>query len=202
MPDAILPTDGLPTDGLVIVAKRECHTCEMIQPVMQSLDRAGPLTVFTQDDPAFPAGVGRVIDDHTLERSFHLGVETVPTLIRYQGGREVGRTFGWDRAAWVALAGPAAAGEGLPAWQPGCGSKSVEPGVQETLIARYGDPGLKAREIGVGEWDDPIEACFERGWSDGMLVDHGAGDGDEGDLEARLAGLARNDTPSPDDMDI
>lgn len=169
MPDSLLPRD-LPQNGFVIVAKRECHTCEMIQPVMQSLDRAGTLTVFTQDDPTFPAGISRVIDDHALERSFQLKVETVPTLIRYEGGREVGRTFGWDRAEWMRIAGEAAKGEGLPAWQPGCGSRSVEPGVQEALIARYGDPGLKAREIAVGEWDDPIEACFERGWSDGLPV--------------------------------
>jgi hypothetical protein len=162
--------ESLPENGFVIVAKRDCHTCEMIQPVMRSLDRAGSLTVFTQDDPTFPEGVSRVVDDHDLERSFHLKVETVPTLIRYEGGRETGRTFGWDRSEWVRLAGQAAAGEGLPAWQPGCGSKSVEPGIQEHLIARYGDPGLKAREIAIGEWDDPMEACFERGWSDGLPV--------------------------------
>ena len=59
---------------------------------------------------------------------------------------------------------------GLPDWQPGCGSKSVEPGVHEALIARYGESGLKSREIAVGNWDDPIEACFERGWSDGLPV--------------------------------
>ena len=165
-----MPDSFSPQDGFVIVAKRECHTCEMIQPVMQSLDREAALTVYTQDDPTFPSGLSHVVDDHALERSFHLGVETVPTLIRYQGGREVGRTFGWDRAEWVKLAGPAAAGEGLPAFQPGCGSRSVEPGVQEILIARYGDPGLKARTVDVGEWDDPIEACFERGWSDGLPV--------------------------------
>ena len=165
-----MPDSFSPQDGFVIVAKRECHTCEMIQPVMQSLDREAALTVYTQDDPTFPSGLRHVVDDHALERSFHLGVETVPTLIRYQGGREVGRTFGWDRAEWVKLAGPAAAGEGLPAFQPGCGSRSVEPGVQEILIARYGDPGLKARTVDVGEWDDPIEACFERGWSDGLPV--------------------------------
>jgi len=160
----------LPADGLVIVAKHECHTCVLVEPVMRSLDKAGPLTVITQDDPAFPSGVGRVLDDQQLERSFHLNIEAVPTLIRYEGGREVGRTVGWDRAEWTRLAGQAAAGEGLPAWQPGCGSRSVEPGVQEALIARYGDPGLASREIPVGEWDDPIEACFERGWSDGLPV--------------------------------
>ena len=40
----------------------------------------------------------------------------------------------------------------------------------EALIARYGDPGLASRAIPVGEWDDPIEACFERGWSDGLPI--------------------------------
>ena len=162
--------EGLPSDGLVIVAKRDCPTCVLIEPVMQSLDRAGPLAVISQDDPVFPSGIGRVIDDHDLQRSFRLGIETVPTLIRLKGGREVERTVGWDRAEWIRVAGAAAAGDGLPAWQPGCGSKSVEPGVHETLVARYGDPGLGSREIAVGEWDDPIEACFERGWSDGLPV--------------------------------
>ena len=42
--------------------------------------------------------------------------------------------------------------------------------MHEALIARYGDPGLKSRAISVGNWDDPIEACFERGWSDGLPV--------------------------------
>ncbi|MCX7366579.1 MAG: thioredoxin family protein [Alphaproteobacteria bacterium] len=162
--------DGLPSDGLVIVAKRDCPTCVLVEPVMQSLDRAGALAVLSQDDPSFPAGVRTVIDDQTLERSFRLNIEAVPTLIRFAGGCEVERTVGWNRAEWTRLAGAAAQGDGLPAWQPGCGSKSVEPGVHEALVARYGDPGLTSREIALGEWDDPIEACFERGWSDGLPV--------------------------------
>lgn len=162
--------DGLPNDGLVIVAKRDCPTCVLVEPVMQSLDRAGALAVVSQDDPGFPAGVRAVIDDRELERSFRLDVEAVPTLIRFAGGREVERTVGWDRTEWMRVAGAAAAGDGLPAWQPGCGSRSVEPGVRETLIARYGDSGLKSRAIPVGNWDDPMEACFERGWSDGLPV--------------------------------
>jgi len=165
MPDALLPNDGL-----VIVAKRDCPTCILVEPVMQSLDRAGPLTVISQDDPTFPTGVRSVIDDQELERSFKLNIESVPTLIRFKGGREVERTVGWDRKEWTRLAGAAASGDGLPAWQPGCGSKSVEPGVHEALVARYGNPGLKSREIAVGNWDDPIEACFERGWTDGLPV--------------------------------
>ena len=45
-----------------------------------------------------------------------------------------------------------------------------EPGVWEELVARYGDSGLASRRIVIGEWDDEIEACFDRGWSDGLPV--------------------------------
>src|ERR671912_2407570 len=165
MPDSVLPRDGL-----VIVAKRDGPTCVLVEPVMQSLDRAGPLAVVSQDDPTFPSGVRSVLYDDALERSFRLNIEAVPTLIRFKDGREVERTVGWERKEWMRLAGTAAEGKGLPAWQPGCGSKSVEPGVHEALIARYGYPGLKSREIAVGNWDDPMEACFERGWTDGLPV--------------------------------
>ena len=74
--------DGLPTNGLVIVAKRDCPTCVLVEPVMQSLDRAGPLMVLSQDDPTFPSGVRSVVYDDSLEQSFHLKIESVPTLIR------------------------------------------------------------------------------------------------------------------------
>src|SRR5258708_5153594 len=160
--------DGLPNDGLVIVAKRDCPTCVLVEPVMQSLDRAGPLAVLSQDDPPFPPGVRTVIDDQALERSFHLKSEAVPTLIRCQGGREVERTVGWERKEWMGLAGAAAEGKGLPDWQPGCGSKSVEPGVHETLLARYGEPGLRSRQVDDGNCDDPNGACFLRGWDEGL----------------------------------
>ncbi len=76
--------------------------------------------------------------------------------------------MGWERKEWMQLAGDAAEGKGLPAWQPGCGSRASRPACSGALIARYGDPGLKSREIAVGNWDDPMEACFERGWTDGL----------------------------------
>jgi len=97
--------DSLPANGLVIVAKRDCPTCVLVEPVMQSLDRAGPLTVLSQDDPTFPSGVRTVIDDQALERSFKLNIESVPTLIRVKDGREVERVVGWERKEWMRLAG-------------------------------------------------------------------------------------------------
>jgi hypothetical protein len=94
----------------------------------------------------------------------------VPTVIRFANGREVDRTVGWSREDWERVTGLPGLGRDLPGFQPGCGSKSREPGVFEHLVARYGDPGIASRRIEIGEWDDPIEAGFERGWSDGLPV--------------------------------
>ena len=41
-------------DGLVVVVKEECETCRMVAPLLPSIAEHGPLTVYTQDDPAFP----------------------------------------------------------------------------------------------------------------------------------------------------
>src|SRR5690606_24806227 len=44
------------------------------------------------------------------------------------------------------------------------------PGMAETLLLRFGDAGLKARRVEIGAAEDPIEACFDRGWTDGLPV--------------------------------
>src|SRR3954452_20852461 len=88
-------------DGLVAVVKRDCPTCTLIAPVLAELDkRASAITVYTQDDPAFPEGVTNVVDDTALETSYRLDIETVPTLIRVEGGEEAARTEGWKRSNW------------------------------------------------------------------------------------------------------
>jgi hypothetical protein len=58
----------------------------------------------------------------------------------------------------------------LPPFRPGCGSMSVAPGMSETLALRFGDVTLASRRIEVGDMEDPIESCYERGWSDGLPV--------------------------------
>ncbi|MFO7930165.1 MAG: thioredoxin family protein [Desulfosalsimonas sp.] len=91
---------------LVVVCKRECATCEMIVPVLKEIEAGGvSLTIYTQDDPGFPDGLSYVSHDDQLENSRRLGIETVPTLIRYEHGREAGRVQGWDRAEWRILSG-------------------------------------------------------------------------------------------------
>lgn len=160
----------VPVSGLVAFVKSECQTCALIEPVLRQLAEAGGFTVFSQDDPDFPASVVGVIDDTALEMSFRHDIETVPTLLRFEDGRESARIVGWARSEWRDLTSIADLGASLPELRPGCGAKNVEPGVREQLLARYGDTGLASRRIAYGEWDDAAEMCFERGWTDGLPV--------------------------------
>jgi len=158
-------------DGLVVVAKRECSTCTLVEPLLAELAADGtPVTVYVQDDPAFGRGATRVVDDTRLEHSFALDVEIVPTLIRVENGREVERTYGWHRGDWQRISGRAGLGAALPEVRPGCGSLTLEPGVAETLAVRFGKAKFASRAVEIGAAEDPEEACFARGWSDGLPV--------------------------------
>ncbi|MEZ4865513.1 MAG: thioredoxin family protein [Caldilineaceae bacterium] len=158
-----------PPDGLIIVCKRDCPTCTLLEPVYHQLQAGSlPVTIYTQDDPTFP--VADAVDDRALAHSFHLGIETVPTLIRVEGGREQARTVGWQRAQWEAIAGVVNLGPDLPAHRPGCGALNVLPGTAEALQVRYGNTGMTARQIEIDEHVDPMDYCFEQGWSDGLPV--------------------------------
>ena len=160
-----------PEGGLAVVVKRDCPTCQLVEPVLERLaGDSGGLAVFSQDDPDFPDAVPDVIDDGELEHSFRLGIETVPTLVRFEDGEETGRAIGWNREEWRALTATPDLGAELPEFRPGCGSLSVEPGAEERLRARFGETGLRARRVPLDADADDVEACFERGWTDGLPV--------------------------------
>ena len=173
--DRICPSTAriatLPPPRFVAVVKDECDTCHLVAPVLAQIAAAGrQLDVYWQDDDAFLPDSLVTVDDHELAHSFRLDIVTVPTLIRLESQRETGRTEGWDAAAWRTLTGLEGLGEELPLHRPGCGSRSVEPGVAEVLRARYGETGIRAREVVVGDAVDAVEACFDRGWTDGLPV--------------------------------
>ena len=116
----MISVQSLNLEGLVAFVKRACPTCTLIEEQMQQAARKLPrFQVVSQDDPRFPAGVDRIVDDRELDHSWVNHIEVTPTLIRFQGGREVERVVGWDREGWRKLTGIGDLGDGLPVFRPG-----------------------------------------------------------------------------------
>jgi hypothetical protein len=178
-------------DGLVIVVKRDCATCQMVVGVIERLTAERTVEVWTQDDPDFPPG-GLARHDDDLAVSWHHEIETVPTLIEVVDGAEVRRTVGWDRTAWRDITGIADLGDDLPEQRPGCGSLSVDPDLVDQLRARFSGSVLRSRRVDVAEAEDEMEAMFARGWSDGLPV--------VPPTEERVLRMLTGTTRSPDDV--
>ena len=161
--------EGVLPDGLVAIVKRDCPTCRLVVPVLAELAGAAdpPLTVYTQDDPTFPEGLSP-IDDTALDVSLALDLDTVPTVLRIDGGKEVGRIVGWSRDQWQQLTGRSGLGDGLPPHRPGCGSRTQDPDFAAARAAAAGAARLTSRRIELGAHEDEMESMFERGWSDGL----------------------------------
>ncbi|MEM7417155.1 MAG: thioredoxin [Gemmatimonadota bacterium] len=161
----------MPEPGFHVVLKDDCPTCRHVVPVLRELEAAGrTVHAYYQDQGDFLAGLDHIVDDRELAWSFHFGAATVPTVIEVGADGEVQRAEGWVQEEWRALTGIVDLGSDRDAWKPGCGSLSVLPGVAETLEARYGSPGIAARPVDVDRFQDPIEVCYDRGWSDGLPV--------------------------------
>jgi hypothetical protein len=160
----------------VLVVKKDCPTCTLIEPVIQALARntALSLKVYVQDDPSFPANLDGVIDDSSLEYSYQAEIEVVPTLIRLTDGNdaqsEESRIYGWDKEQWQSFTRIEGLGAELVNFKPGCGSKTQDPGMSEVLTLRFGKQILQARSVELAEAEDIMEACYDRGWSDGLPV--------------------------------
>lgn len=187
------PTKKPLPDGVVAVVKRDCPTCELVVPILGDLAARGvELTIYTQDDPQFPEGLGNVIDDTQLEMSWFHEIETVPTLIKVQGGAESERIVGWSRPQWETFTGQSDLGPELPEQRPGCGSLSVDPSLVDELTVRFTGTTLTARRVEIAELEDEMESAFDRGWSDGLPV--------VPPTEARVLRMLEGTTRSPDEI--
>ncbi len=164
-----MPPLDLP-DGLVAIVKRDCPTCVLVGPVLAELrDRAtDTVTIVSQDDPTFPEPTGGALDDRDLATSFALDLDTVPTLLRIEHGRETARIIGWSRDQWESFTGVSPLGSQLPPYRPGCGSLTQDPAIAQRHATQLGERALQARRLELGNDEDDAEAMFERGWSDGL----------------------------------
>jgi hypothetical protein len=179
-------------DGLVVVVKQDCATCRLVEPVLGRLAGGGDqLTVYTQDDPGFPASVPAT-HDADLAVSWHHEIETVPTLLRIVDGTEVDRTVGWSQAEWRRITGIDDLGADLPVMRPGCGSLSVDPDRADELRVRFTGSRLRARRVELAALEDEMEALFSRGWTDGLPV--------VPPTEARVLAMLEGTTRDPQEL--
>jgi hypothetical protein len=165
--------DSLNNSTYSLIVKKSCPTCELIEPVVRELaDTYGAaLQVYVQDEAAYLSELPQQADDTALAFSYQQNIEIVPTLIRHETeAQSEQRLVGWDRQEWQEFTGLDQLGSDLISFKPGCGSLTEDPGMAEQLAVRFDGERLQARRVDVAEAEDITEACFDRGWSDGLPV--------------------------------
>ncbi|MFT7597295.1 MAG: hypothetical protein ACI8TP_000213 [Acidimicrobiales bacterium] len=179
-------------EGLNVIVKKDCPTCVTIEPVLADLVARGvTVTIYTQDEPAFPA-IDGVVDDTQLAVSWHHDVETVPTVISVADGIETDRIVGWERSQWEAFTGEDGLGPDIAGYAPGCGSMSVDPDRVDELAVRFGETTLRGRRVEFSASEDEVEAMYDRGWSDGLPI--------VAPTEERVARMLEGTTRAPDEV--
>ena len=178
---------GRPT--LICFVKEDCHTCNLAAPLLEAFHRAwGDVSDIWM---VGQSGDGNAVlrdrhgltlpflDDTACKTAFAWNFETVPALFWTDGdGRATAQTEGFVREEWQALAGRIAEDLGagaaavdwaaLPAWRPGCGSKHLDPEINDRLQAEAEDSPIRARRIEIADADDIAEFLFDQGFSDGL----------------------------------
>ncbi|MFN0095745.1 MAG: TlpA family protein disulfide reductase, partial [Dehalococcoidia bacterium] len=186
--DRVFPTGKL---TLLVFVKEDCPTCVLSAPLIDAAglafgrvmetwlitqDHEGPATFEARLNSGMP-----VLDDSALKVSYRYDLDTVPAVILTDGvGTKLREFIGFGRDDWRDLftdlsqrtgkPTPEVDWDAYPVSRPGCGSKSVEPGIAERLAAEAEGSPIRARRIEVGESDDIFEFMFDQGLTDGLPV--------------------------------
>src|SRR5579875_1517818 len=176
--------------ALLAFVKEDCPTCVLTMPLLARAEQAfagAPIDVLIVGQEAAgnrklaeQFGTRPLLDDSSLHVSFAYDLDTVPAIfLAAPDGTALRELVGFHKGDWQALwaelerlAGDDQPVEwdGYPDFRPGCGSKSVEPGIAERLEAEASGSRLRARRIEIPPADDPIEFLYEQGLTDGMPV--------------------------------
>ena len=187
--------DGLPRQfpsgrpTLVCFVKEDCKTCNLVMPVLEAFHRTfgaradvllvGQSTTGNATLKERHALTVPVLDDGDCRVSFAWDFEIVPAVFWTDGEGTVGTRFeGFVRSEWQGLEQQIGAELDLgssgvnwpdyPEWRPGCGSKHLDPEVNERLRATASDSPIRARRIEIASADDDAEFMFDQGFSDGL----------------------------------
>ncbi|MGH8013035.1 MAG: TlpA family protein disulfide reductase [Candidatus Binataceae bacterium] len=176
---------------MLCFVKEDCPTCGLSMPLIeqahQAFGSALDIVAVGQEREGNRMLAERhyltvpVLDDSALTVSFSRDIEIVPTIILADAdGGETRRFIGFDKSDWQALfaelahlsqlPSPAVDWSAYPTSRPGCGSRSVEPGIVERLQAEADGSPIRARRIEIAPADDPFEFMFEQGLTDGLPV--------------------------------
>jgi hypothetical protein len=166
---------------LVTLVKHDCPVCDQLLPVLDRARAGGaPIRILSQSGAAETAAQAQRLRldeipelDEQLAQSARFDPDAVPAVVLIDDGDERGRVEGLDRARLTELAGQAGIQlrlDGLPERRPGCASITRDPEVAARLAARAARASgrLRARELRIGGLEDPLEAMFDRGFSDGL----------------------------------
>jgi hypothetical protein len=166
---------------LVALVKHDCPVCDQVLPVLDQAQAQGAaVRILSQSGPEETAAQASRLDlssvpelDDELELSARFDPDAVPTVVLLDGADERGRVEGLDRNRLTELAAQAGVTlelDGLPERRPGCASVTRDPDVAVRLAARAARASgrLRSRELEIGELEEPIEALFDRGFSDGL----------------------------------
>ncbi len=177
--------------ALLCFVKEDCPTCVLSMPLIvgawEAFGENMDVWAIGQDSDGNAKLVehfglrGPMLDDSALQVSYRYDLDTVPTIILADAeGNELERFIGFGKADWQALftrlitvtrsPAPVIDWSAYPEMRPGCGSKSVEPGIAERLAAEAEGSPIRARRIDVGESDDVFEFMFDQGLTDGLPV--------------------------------
>jgi hypothetical protein len=187
--------DGLPRQfpsgrpTLVCFVKEDCKTCNLVMPVLEAFHRTfgaradvllvGQSTTGNATLKERHTLTAPLLDDGDCRVSFAWDFEIVPAVFWTDGEGKVGTRFeGFVRSEWQGLEQQIGAELDLgssgvnwpdyPDWRPGCGSKHLDPEVNERLRAAASDSPIRARRIEIASADDDAEFMFDQGFSDGL----------------------------------
>jgi hypothetical protein len=163
---------------VLAIVKHDCPVCDQ---VLRPLDAAGVRLVSqsSAEDTEAQARrlkLSRVPEvDEELRLSERFDPDSVPAVVLLDDDVEVDRVEGLARdriAELIARAGSAFAVDGLPASRPGCASRARDPEIAARIAARRArrDGCIVARELQIGGLEDPAQALYERGMTDGLPV--------------------------------
>ncbi len=175
--------------SLICFVKEDCETCNTAAPVINVFhatygDKANVWMISQSADGSVILkdrhGLNLpILDDSDLKTSFAYDFNIVPAVFWCPDGKTAETSFeGFVKQEWrdvdqtMASTLGVSAGkidwDALPDWRPGCGSKHLDPEINDRLRAEADDSPIRARKIEIASADDVAEFMFDQGFSDGL----------------------------------